>query len=195
MRRIIVMHTVSLDGYMEGPDRDISWHRVDDEIHWDFNRALDGMSAFLSGRVTYELMAGFWPTADQDPDSGPPMVDYARIWRETPKIVYSRTLERADWNTTIVREVDPDAVRALKAKEGGDMALGGAGAIAAFREHGLVDAYRLYVAPVVLGGGTPLFAPGGPREELRLVDSTPMSMGVVRIRYEVERPSSAATTA
>ena len=192
MRRIVVMHTVSLDGYMEGPGGDLSWHRVDEEIHWEFNRVAEGMSAFLSGRTTYEMMAGFWPTADQDPDSPPPMVDFARIWRETPKIVYSRTLERADWNTTIVREVDPEAVRELKAREGADMMLGGAATIAAFRRHGLIDEYRLYVDPVVLGAGTPLFAPGGPREDLRLVETRPLTMGVVLARYEVE-PRPAAT--
>ena len=84
---------VSLDGFMAGPDGEIDWHLVDDELHAHINDSLRGMGAFLEGRVTYELMEEFWPTADQDPDSTPPMLEFAGIWREVPKVVYSRTLE------------------------------------------------------------------------------------------------------
>src|SRR5207247_1712555 len=105
------MLSVSLDGFFEGPNRELDWQIVDDELHRYFNYVLRGTGAFLSGRVTYELMAGFWPTADEDPVSTPPMVEFAGIWREKPKIVYSKTLDHADWNTTIVREVVPDEVR------------------------------------------------------------------------------------
>src|ERR1700716_810876 len=124
--------SVSLDGYIEGPNREIDWHLVDDELHRHFNDRLKGMGAFLSGRVTYELMASFWPTADSDPASTPPMVEFARIWRDMPKIVYSKTLQQAGWNTTIVREVVPEEVARLKAQLGGDLALGGAEIAPAF---------------------------------------------------------------
>src|SRR3712207_7583565 len=93
MRRIVLHLMVSLDGYFEGPDADISWHRVDDELHSYFNGVLAESSAFLEGRVTYELMEEFWPTADQDPDAPAPMVEFAGIWRGMPKVVYSRTLD------------------------------------------------------------------------------------------------------
>src|SRR5262245_44203776 len=126
MRRIVMMMSVSLDGFMEGPNRELDWQLVDEELHQHFNDLLAPMGAFLDGRGTYELMAGFWPTADQDPSSPAPVIEFARIWREMPKIVYSRTLDRADWNTTIVREVDPAAVRELKAAPGGDLVVGGA---------------------------------------------------------------------
>jgi hypothetical protein len=91
---------------------------VDDELHWHFNEVLRGMSVFIEGRVVYELMEGFWPTADTDPQSTP-MVEFAGIWRDTPKIVYSRTLEHAGPKATILREVVPDEVRALKEQPGG----------------------------------------------------------------------------
>ena len=91
MRKIILMMSVSLDGFIEGPDRELDWHMVDNELHSHFNEQLGAMGAFLDGRVTYELMAGFWPTADTDPSSTGPMVEFARIWRDMPKIVYSRT--------------------------------------------------------------------------------------------------------
>jgi len=107
MRKIIAMVSVSLDGFFEGPNRELDWQLIDIELHTHFNEELSAMGAFLDGRVTYELMAGFWPTADADPSSPGPIVEFARIWRDMPKIVYSRTLERADWNTTIVRASSP----------------------------------------------------------------------------------------
>ncbi|HCO03747.1 MAG TPA: deaminase, partial [Actinobacteria bacterium] len=79
MRKIVLMMSVSVDGFIEGPDRELDWHMVDDELHRHFNEQLGAMGAFLNGRVTYELMAGFWPTADSDPSSTGPMVEFARI--------------------------------------------------------------------------------------------------------------------
>ena len=141
------------------------------------------MGAFLSGRVTCELMAGFWPTADADPSSTEPMVEFARIWRDTPKIMYSRTLERAGWNTTIVREVVPQEVRQLKARAGGDLALGGADLAAAFLRQDLVDEYRIYVHPVRIGRGKPLFAPSDATVQLQLAESRTFGNGVVLLHY------------
>ena len=112
---------VSIDGFFEGPNGDLDWHSVDDELHHYVNEQLDAMGAFLHGRVTYELMARFWPTADQDPASTEPMVEFSRIWWEMPKIVYSRTLDGAEWNATMAREVDVQEIAALKAQPGGDL--------------------------------------------------------------------------
>src|SRR5881296_2464052 len=126
MRKIILMMSASLDGFIERPDRELDWHMVDDELHRHFNEQLSAMGAFLNGRVTYELMADFWPTADKDPSSTRPMVEFAGIWRDMPKIVFSKTLMHADWNTTVVRDVVPEEIMKLKAQTGGDLALGGA---------------------------------------------------------------------
>ena len=101
MRKIIMMMSVSLDGYIAGPNREIDWHQVDAELHAHFNEELAAMGMFLDGRITYQLMADFWPTADQDPAASKEIAEFARIWRDMPKIVYSRTLEQADWNTTV----------------------------------------------------------------------------------------------
>ncbi|MFC9287567.1 dihydrofolate reductase family protein [Streptomyces sp. NPDC057052] len=184
MRDIVLTASVSVDGYMEGPGRDISWHRVDEELHQHFNDTLREAGAFLSGRVTHELMAGFWPTADQDPEAPAPMAEFAGIWREKPKIVYSRTLEHADWNTTVVRDVVPEEVRALKERPGGELVLGGAHVAAAFLRQGLVDAFRIYVHPVLVGGGTPLFAEGSAPAGLRLVGTRTFGNGVVLLHHE-----------
>ncbi|MFI9355532.1 dihydrofolate reductase family protein [Streptomyces lydicus] len=183
MRKIVLMMSVSLDGFFEGPDRELDWHLVDDELHRHFNEQLAAMGAFLSGRVTYELMAGYWPTADADPSAGAPEAEFAAIWREMPKIVYSRTLPRADWNTTIAREVDVDEIEALKARPGGDLALGGADLAASFLRHDLVDEYRLYVHPVVLGRGRPLFPSADTRTGLTLTGTRTFGNGVVLLHY------------
>jgi dihydrofolate reductase len=184
MRKIVLMMSVSLDGLIEGPNREIDWHRVDDELHTHFNEQLKAMGAFLDGRVTHELMAGFWPTADADPSSTGPMVEFARIWRDMPKIVYSKTLEQADWNATIVRDVIPEEVERLKAQPGGDLALGGADLAATFMRHDLIDEYRLYVHPIILGRGKPLFPPSDTRTDLRLAETRTFGIGVVMLRYE-----------
>ena len=159
MRKIVLMISVSIDGFIEGPNREIDWHLVDDELHSHFNEQLAAMGGFIDGRVTYELMAEFWPTADEDPANAGPMAEFAKIWRDMPKIVYSTTLQQADWNTTIVRELVADDVRQLKAQPGGDLALGGADLRESFRQLDLIDEYWLYIHPIVLGRGKPLFRP------------------------------------
>jgi dihydrofolate reductase len=184
VRKIILQSMVSLDGYMEGPDRDLSWHLVDEELHRHFNQELAAMGTFIEGRVTFELMAQYWPAADQDPDAPAPIAEFASIWREMPKLVYSRTLEHADWSSTIVREVVPEEVEQLKAQPGGDMVMSGADLSASFMRYGLIDEFRIYVNPVVVGGGTPLFRPGTDLTALRLAETRAFGNGVVLLRYQ-----------
>jgi dihydrofolate reductase len=180
---IVLMLSVSLDGFFEGPNRELDWHVVDDELHQHFNDVLREMGAFLSGRVTHDLMARFWPTADEDPASTPPMVEFAGIWRDKAKFVYSKTLDRAEWNTTIVRDVVPDEVRELTKRFDGDLALGGADLAGVFMEDGLIDEYRLYVHPVLLGNGKPLFWSSEEKTDLALVETRAFGSGVVLLHY------------
>ena len=193
MRKIILMMSVSLDGFIEGPHRELDWHMVDDELHSHFNEQLRAMGAFLDGRVTYELMAGFWPTADTDPSSTRPVVEFAGIWRDMPKIVFSRTLERADWNTTVMRDVVPEEIMRLKAQPGGDMVLGGADLAASFMRHDLIDEYRLYVHPIVIGKGKPLFPASDTKIALRLAGTQTFGNGVVLLRYQRPQRTAGAT--
>ncbi|MGC0421233.1 dihydrofolate reductase family protein [Embleya sp. AB8] len=186
MRKIVYWMGMSLDGFIEGPQREIGWHRVDDELHRHMNEQLAGMGALLSGRVTHELMAGFWPTADADPASSGTVREFAGIWRDMPKVVYSRTLERADWNTTIKRDVVVAEIRALQDEAGGDLALGGADLAATFRRLGLIDEYRVYVHPVLIGRGKPMFGPTDATTDLRLVETRAFGNGVVLLHYRVE---------
>jgi dihydrofolate reductase len=183
MRKLILWMSVSLDGFIEGPNREIDWHKVDDELHSHVNDELKAMGAFLSGRITYELMADFWPTADADPSSTRPVVEFASIWRDMPKIVFSSTLEQAGWNTTIKQDVVAEEILELKAEPGGDLVLSGADTAAAFIRHDLIDEYRLYVHPVVIGAGKPLFPPSGTRIDLQLAETRTFGNGVVLLRY------------
>ncbi|MFD6551870.1 dihydrofolate reductase family protein [Streptomyces sp. NPDC058398] len=193
MRKIVLMMSVSLDGYIEGPNREIDWHRVDAELHQHFNDLIRGFGALMSGRVTYELMAAYWPTADKDPDISPEMAEFAGIWRNIPKVVFSRTLERGTGHTTVVREVVPEEILELKAQEGGDLALGGADVAAEFLRLGLVDEIRLYVHPVLLGVGKPLFPESEAPTDLRLIETRTFGNGVALLRYE--RDTAAGTGA
>ena len=189
MRKIVVHMAVSLDGYFEGPDHDIGWHRVDDDLHAYFNEYLATTSAFLFGRVTYELMDEFWPTADSDPETPAPMREFADIYRRIPRIVFSRTLAQAGPGIEVHHEVDPEAIRSLQRQPGGDMTIGGANLIDAFREHDLIDEYRLFVNPVLLGRGRRMFGPGDAPTGLRLVESRAFGNGVVLLRHERVRSS------
>ncbi|WP_034091450.1 dihydrofolate reductase family protein [Streptacidiphilus albus] len=184
MRKIVLSMSVSLDGYVEGPGREIDWHVIDDELHQYINDRLGAMGAFLCGRVTHQLMADYWPTADAEPGNSGPTVEFAGIWRSTPKIVFSRTMDdRAEWNTTVMRRVDLDEITALKQQPGGDLALSGADLAASFRALGLVDEYRIYVHPVLIGRGKPLFAPTDAKADLRLVENRTFRSGVVMLHY------------
>ena len=188
MRKIVWMMSVSLDGFVEGPDHDLRWHRVDEEVHDHFNEVLGAMSAFLDGRRTYEEMAAFWPTADADPDSTPAMAAFARIWRDMDKYVYSTTLDHAEGNTTVVPDVVAAEVEALKARPGGDMAIGGADLAATFLHLDLIDELRLYVNPVVLGAGTPMFPLAAAPVDFELAGTHAFTNGVVLLHHRRARP-------
>jgi len=184
MRKVVLWMGISLDGYIEGPNRELDWHRVDEELHKYFNDELKKMSAFLEGRVVYELMEAFWPDADKDPSAEPAMREFAGIWRGMPKIVYSRTLQQVGPNATIVRDVVPEEVAQLKSQPGGDMVVGGAGLAASFMAHDLIDEYRIYVNPVLIGAGKPLFGASDRKTDLTLIETKRFGNGVVMLRYE-----------
>ncbi|MFC6079573.1 dihydrofolate reductase family protein [Sphaerisporangium aureirubrum] len=186
MRKIVTAMSVSLDGFMEGPGGEIDWHMVDDELHTHFNEHLGTMSAFMNGRVSYELMEGFWPAADADPANPKPVAEFAAIWRDTPKFVYSRTLDHVGPNATLVRDVVPEEIAELKARPGGNMTVGGAGLVASFQRHDLIDEYHLYVHPLVLGAGKPLLPPGA-AFDLELTETRVFGNGVVLLRYRRPR--------
>ncbi|RKN49177.1 dihydrofolate reductase family protein [Micromonospora endolithica] len=187
MAKVVVQMNVSVDGFFEGPDGDIGWHQVDNELHGHFNDELRQMAEFHEGRRTYELMESFWPTADQDPEADAPMAEFAGIWRDTPKVVYSRTLATVGPNATLVREVDPEEIRRVRTRPGGDIAVGGAELAAAFARLDLVDEYWIYVHPVLVGAGRRMFPADGDRHPMRLAGTRTFGNGVVLLRHERAR--------
>jgi dihydrofolate reductase len=182
--KIVLMMGFSLDGFLEGPDRDIDWHFVDEEVHERFNRQLSSAGAFIEGRLTHQLMEDFWPTADEDPSAPPQIREFAGIWRDMDKYVVSTTLEEAGWGTTVLSEVVPDEIRAIAARADGDVIVGGAVLGRTFMDLGLVDEYFITVHPILLGTGHRLFEPRDRRTPLRLLEHHAFGNGVVLLRYE-----------
>lgn len=175
--KIVVWMQMSLDGRTAGPDGEFDWPIVGGELHEHFVDTLRGAGAFLYGRRVYEMMASYWPIADQLPDSTPMQAEYAKIWRPMPKLVYSRSLDTTEWNTTVVREVDAVSV------DGDAYLFGGAETVHAFADRDLVDEYQIFVHAVVLGGGTPLFPRLPDRQQMSLVGTRTFDGTVVGLRY------------
>jgi dihydrofolate reductase len=189
MRKVIFSMGVSLDGYIEDRNREIDWSGPDDELHQFHNDHVRAAGAQLYGRRLYELMAEFWPTADEDPAVTPIVAEFARIWRESPKVVFSTTLEKVEWNSRLVRDDVAAEVMRLKEEPGeGDLLAGGPTLAGSLQRLGLIDEYWLFVYPVLLGGGTPYFPTMDKRVPLRLAETRTFdASGVVHLRYEVRR--------
>jgi dihydrofolate reductase len=182
MRKIVYWVHVSLDGRINGPDGEFDWPVFGPELARYSHEENDRIDTFLYGRAVWEVMSGYWPTADEDTDEEHARY-FAPIWRRTPKVVFSTTLERADWNTTIVRGDLAREVAALKAGPGKDIQLtGGAGLAKSLADLDLIDEYQVIVHPVVLGGGRQLFPSSG-RFSLDLAETRTFDGATVLLRY------------
>lgn len=182
MRKLFVFNLVTLDGYFEGPNREIDWHNVDAEFNEYAIDMLNSVDALIFGRVTYELMASYWPTPDAIKSD--PIV--AEKMNTLPKIVFSRTLEKVEWNNTRLVKADiEEEIKKMKKQSGKDMALLGSGSILSlFARQGLIDEYRIMVNPVVLGDGKPLFKDIKDRLDLKLTKTRTFGNGNVLLYYQ-----------
>jgi dihydrofolate reductase len=182
MRKIILSNMTTLDGYFEGPKRSIDWHHVDAEFFEESNALLDSVDTLLFGRVTYQLMEGYW-TTDQAMQDDPVIT---RKMNGTPKIVFSRTLEQATWrNTRLIKENVAAEVAKLKSGPGKDMVIFGSSNLAAsLLDMGLLDELRIIVNPVLIGDGTPQFKGLKTRTELKLLGAKTYKNGNVLLTYE-----------
>lgn len=173
---------VSLDGYIAGPRGEADWAAPDAELHRFHNEQTHELGMHLLGRRLYEVMA-YWETAEERNPSAPEYaLEFARIWKELPKVVYSKSLEAVEGNTRLSRGDPVQETRTLKEEDGGPIAVGGANLAASLTRHGLIDEYRLFVNPIVLGGGRPFFA-DDTRVELELVETRTFGSRVVYLRY------------
>lgn len=185
MGKLVYSANVSLDGYVEDADGSIEFSAPDDEVHRVENEQVREASALLFGRRMYELMEGYWPTAERQQDLSETEAEFARIYVRTPRIVFSDTLGSVAEGVRLVRRGDAVAeVTRLKEQSEGHLCLGGANLAASLTE--LVDEYRLYVLPVAVGGGKPFF-PARTRLQLRLVEHRSFASGAVHLRYERAR--------
>jgi dihydrofolate reductase len=180
MKRVIFQMSVSLDGYIEGPNHEIDWHLVDDEFNAYAVEMLKASAALIMGRRTYELMARFWP-ADTDND---PIVK--EQMNSTPKLVFSRTLKKVEWqNSRLATGSIVDEVARLKQVPGeGLLPVGGSELAACFLEQGLIDELRIIHTPILVGGGKTVFDGIKKRYPLRLLSTKKFKSGNVVSIYE-----------
>ena len=184
MGRLIYSMSVSLDGFIAGPNGEIDWSAPDEELHRFHNERVRGIGTQLLGRRLHEVMT-YWDTVDED--SLPPVeLEFARLWQALPKVVFSRTLEEVEGNSRLVRDGAVEEVVRLKQESEEDLEVGGAGLAAPLIEAGLVDEFHLFVAPVVLGGGTPYFPALEERIALELVETRNFDSPAVYLRYRLK---------
>ena len=180
MRKLIMWNMVTLDGLFEGPKKwDLDWHNYvwGDELEQMSIGQLKAADMLLFGRVTYEGMASYWPSAQGET---------AELMNGIAKVVFSRTLDRAEWgNTQLVKADAEQVVTRLKQQSGRDMLIfGSANLSAQLMEKGLIDEYRLGMNPLVLGSGNPLFKPSGHMLRMKLLEARPLKSGCVILRYQ-----------
>jgi dihydrofolate reductase len=182
MRKVIYLMNVSLDGFIEGPNRELDWTRIDEELHSFFNDQQRDMDTLLYGRRLYETMI-YWETAEADPSISEVEREFARIWKNSAKIVFSKTLEQVQGNARLVRGDIAAEITKLKQQPGKELEVGGPNLASTVMQLGLIDEYRLVVHPVVLGRGTPFFPALADKINLRLVETRTFGSGVVYLRY------------
>jgi dihydrofolate reductase len=176
MRNVIFSMGVSLDGYIAGPGGEFDWAAPDDELHRFHNEQTRELGAHLCGRRLYETMV-YW----EHPDDGRGATEreFARFWQSLPKIVFSSTLDVVEGNARLATGDPAEELASLE----GDIAVGGAGLAATCIERGLVDEFRVFVNPVIVGGGTPFFPALDHRIDLELVETRTFGSRVTYARY------------
>ena len=182
MAKLIYSAISSLDGYIADEDGNFDWAYPGDEVHAFVNDLQRPIGTYLYGRRMYETMV-YWETAHTLADQNPVEQDYTEIWQGADKIVYSRTLETvSSARTRIERDFDPEAVRQMKASESRDITVAGPGLASHAIKSGLVDECHLFLAPIVVGGGTRAL-PDDVRLKLELLDERRFANGMVYLRY------------
>lgn len=182
MRKVIYLMNVSLDGFVEGPDGKFGWSQPDEEVHRFHNLQAQDMGAFLYGRRMYETMAG-WQTMEDNLSMPDYILEFARIWKQKPKIVFSTTLKSVGENCRLARGDIAAELANLKHQPGGDLGVSGPSLASAFARLGLIDEYQLVVSPIIVGSGKPYFPALNSEIRLRLVETRTFQAGAVYLRY------------
>ncbi len=191
MREIVYFASISVDGYLGAADGDDAWVVPDPELHRHFNELEATVDTHLYGRRMYELMAGFWPTVDESPDAVDYEAEYARLWRVMPKVVFSRSLSRVEWNSRLFSGDASEEVARLKREPGKAMSIGGTALATSLAQAGLIDEFRFYVMPAIVGAGTSIFSALGRHIDLTPIEVRQFSAGAVLLRYRAKPAGTA----
>ncbi|MGA5197355.1 dihydrofolate reductase family protein [Streptomyces exfoliatus] len=187
MRDVTYSMSVSLDGYIVGPDGDFDWTAPGDDVFRFWIDEIRGVGVHLLGRRLYETML-YWETADQDPSLDAPTREWISLWNPLPKVVFSTTLSAVQGNARLASGGLAEEIARLRAEPGeGEIAIGGATLAAQAAEAGLIDEYRTMVYPVLVGGGIPYFPRNERRVDLELVETRTFNSRVVYHRHRVTR--------
>jgi len=187
MRKVMLFMHISLDGFIAGPNRELDWTVTDDEMNNDLLPDLiRTVDTTLLGRVAYQDLANYWPTAAMNPSSSKGEMEFARWIDQAPKIVFSKTLEKVEWqHSRVVKGTIAAEIATLKQQPGKDLVLfGGIGIAQTFVQRGFIEDYRLVVHPVLLGSGKPLFQDIKNRIPLKLVNTKTFRSGAVLLHYQ-----------
>ena len=189
MRKIISFMHVSLDGFVAGPNGEMDWIKVDEEI-FDYvgNRINQGDTA-LYGRVTYEMMESYWPTAGDEPTASKHDIEHSKWYKRVHKVVLSKTMkDHGLTNTTIINDKLPDRINEIKQQAGNEIAVfGSPTATHSLIRLNLIDGYWLFVNPIILGKGIPLFVDIKEKIKLNLLNTRQFTCGVTELNYIVDR--------
>jgi len=187
MRSVTYSMSVSLDGYIVGPDGGFDWTTPDKEVFRFWIDEIRGVGVHLLGRRLYETML-YWETADQEQSLDDAELEWAALWKPLPKVVFSTTLTAVQGNARLASGGLAEEIERLRAEPGeGEIAIGGATLAAEAAALGLIDEYRAMVYPVLVGGGIPFFPQRERRVDLELVETRTFSSKVVYLRYRVAR--------
>jgi len=186
MRKIILSMWITLDGFIAGPNDEMEWvTEIYDEAMGKYESDLvNSADTLLLGRGTYQSFAGYWPHVLNNPDAPKDEVEYAQRANIMQKVVFSKTLERAEWNnSTLVREIIPAEIEHMKQQPGNDIVIyGSARIVRALTNLGLIDEYQLLVHPTILGNGKPFFQDS--KHNLKLITTRTHPSGVVALFYQ-----------
>jgi dihydrofolate reductase len=182
------MH-ISLDGFVAGPNGEMNWIKVDEEIFDHVGKRISEGDTALYGRVTYEMMENYWPTAGDDPDASRHDIEHSKWYNKVHKVVLSKTMKDADLpNTQIISENLSDRINEIKQRPGNDILLfGSPTATHSLIQLNLIDGYWLFVNPIILGRGIPLFADIKDKIKLKLLTTRQFTCGVTELDYTVDR--------
>lgn len=189
MRKIISFMHMSLDGFVAGPNGEMDWIKVNEEIFDFVGKRISEADTAMYGRVTYQMMEGYWPTAADKPGASKHDIEHSKWYAHVHKIVLSKTMKGAVLpNTEIISDNLAERIKEIKQSGNGEIAVfGSPSATHALMELGLIDGYWLFLNPVILGKGIPLFAGIKDKVKLQLLNTHPFACGVTELNYTVEK--------